>query len=618
MRRIIKIIFILLIPAACYLLPASPVYAQDEFITRFTSIYDIDNQGVTQVSHQIELTNRLANVYANEYALTVGSTRIKNVSASSDSNLPVTINVKDNTTVITVQFAEPTLGKDKTQRFIINYTNLDIATKTGRVLEVNIPKLADGDSIDDYSVVIKVPDIFDAPTIMSPITKSITQINGERILRYAKNQIGGKAVSILFGDHQIYDFTLRYNLKNTGLTPGYIDVAIPPDTAYQKTFYESINPRPLNVSLDPDGNWLARYYVKPQQNSEVIAVGKAILYLKPTLSLSLTTKIDNYLISQTYWPVKDTQLEALAKKLATPGNIYNYVVDNLTYNYNRIESSTTRLGAKNAFLNPKNAICTEFTDLFVTLARAAGIPARAQDGFAFTTNSKLRPLSLKLDILHAWPEYFDSESNAWRPVDPTWGNTTQGIDYFSRWDLNHFTFAIHGSDSVTPFPAGAYKFSNTIGKDVNVAFSLDQPEEKKAFQVDFSPSSLSLPLLPKQINLQITNLGNTAIDNYPFTVTATGYNIQGQPNFRLPYLPPYAKANFKLKLTRQLTATKGNLTVNLNNEEYRYEIPTALRINPTIKQAITAIALGSIFSLITYSAWRLFIYKRTKSHHLRR
>ena len=93
----------------------------------------------------------------------------------------------------------------------------------------------------------------------------------------------------------------------------------------------------------------------------------------------------------------------------------------------------------------------EFTDLFITIARSAGIPAREVNGFAYTENPDIQPLSLVNDVLHAWPEYYDSEKGVWIPVDPTWGSTTGGVDYFSKLDLRHFTFVVHGKDSTKPY-----------------------------------------------------------------------------------------------------------------------------------------------------------------------
>ena len=526
MRKFFIFLFFLSLSIINYQLSISSAYAAEEFLTRFTSTYDISAEGVARVTHYVELTNRLSEVSASEYALTIGSTRIKDVTAHSPAGVQTSITTGENSTIINLKFDTPIVGKNQTHRFEISYTNLDIATKSGRVLEVNIPKMGNSNEIEDYAVVVKVPASFDAPSLMAPVTKSITQSSGQQILRYGKNQLSGKGISILFGDHQVYDFTLRYTLENPSLSQVTTTIAIPPDTSYQKMYYHSLEPQPTNVVVDEDGNWLAKYSLAPKQTQEVRATGLAVLYLKSTLPLDVgdTTK---YLQSATYWPTTDAQIRELAMQLKTPENIYNYVASNLSYNYQRIDAAATRLGAKAALENPQNAICTEFTDLFVALSRAAGIPARSQDGFAFTQNSKLRPLSLKLDILHAWPEYFDQGENRWVPVDPTWGNTTGGIDYFSRWDLNHFTFTIHGSDSVKPFPAGAYKIKAESGKDVNVAFSNQEPTP-----ID------DLDIQPTSATVVITNRGNQAAYQVPVS-----YN--DQIVYTIPVLPPFATYTYE-------------------------------------------------------------------------
>ena len=112
------------------------------------------------------------------------------------------------------------------------------------------------------------------------------------------------------------------------------------------------------------------------------------------------------------------------------------------------------MGALSALNNPTSAVCLEFTDLFVALSRAAGIPAREIDGYAYTNNAHDRPLSLTEDVLHAWPEYYDFDKKAWIMVDPTWGNTTGGIDYFNALDFDHIAFVIKGENSGYPIPAG--------------------------------------------------------------------------------------------------------------------------------------------------------------------
>jgi Transglutaminase-like superfamily len=64
-------------------------------------------------------------------------------------------------------------------------------------------------------------------------------------------------------------------------------------------------------------------------------------------------------------------------------------------------------------LENKAGDCTEHTLLFVTLARAAGIPAREVGGVAFVNEGQ------PMFGWHAWAEIHDGKQ--WVSVDPTWG-----------------------------------------------------------------------------------------------------------------------------------------------------------------------------------------------------
>jgi len=69
----------------------------------------------------------------------------------------------------------------------------------------------------------------------------------------------------------------------------------------------------------------------------------------------------------------------------------------------------------------------EFTDLFIALSRAAGIPAREINGFAYTDDIRLRPLDLVTDMLHAWPEYYDEEKESGHLLTPLGKKQLRGL-----------------------------------------------------------------------------------------------------------------------------------------------------------------------------------------------
>ncbi len=71
-------------------------------------------------------------------------------------------------------------------------------------------------------------------------------------------------------------------------------------------------------------------------------------------------------------------------------------------------------------LRDRSGDCTEFADLYTTLARATGLPARTVIGLAYLSESQAF-------ALHAWNEI--AIDGAWRGVDPTWGETRIGATH---------------------------------------------------------------------------------------------------------------------------------------------------------------------------------------------
>ena len=252
-------------------------------------------------------------------------------------------------------------------------------------------------------------------------------------------------------------------------------MALPPDTAFQHIVYTAIDLNPTRLMMDADGNWIATFSVNAQKDLTVTATGIATLFLKPTMQSEPVQDLKQYLKEQPFWETNDPQVQLLAKKLKTPRAIYDYLVQNYDYDYQRLAlGDQRRRGSAEALQTPANALCQEFTDTFIAIARAAGIPARELNGFSYTENTKLRPAKLTNDLLHAWPEYYDEERKLWIPVDPTWGKTTNGVDFFNKLDFSHIVFVIHGSSSEKPYSAGMYKVTGQEGKMLSQTHSTRQ------------------------------------------------------------------------------------------------------------------------------------------------
>lgn len=195
----------------------------------------------------------------------------------------------------------------------------------------------------------------------------------------------------VYGNFQTYKFSLTYQLHNTSNKTQLLTTPWPADSPYQKVFYTQVDPVPNNVRINSNGDWLADYLVKPSQVLIAKIEGRANLSPGPDSN------------------------NKNAKRA------YDYVLKNLNYD------------ASNR--------CLEFTDLFKQQAAKLGINARTVVGYAYTTQSQLRPLGFADQALHAWPEYWDESQKAWISVDPTWGKTTGGVDYFSKLDFNHLAIS---------------------------------------------------------------------------------------------------------------------------------------------------------------------------------
>lgn len=551
-----------------------PSFAAENFSTSYDITYTLTDSGLTHSSMNIDLVNNTSDYYASSYAVTLGFENVENLKAFDASGpLSPQVSKENGTYTVKVPFPSQVVGLNKKRSFTITFDTPDISKKQGAIWEVNIPGLSDEGSISDFVVSLSYPPSYGRPSYVKPAV-AFDPNNPQRVLQFSKEQLGKSGISISFGEKQVFSFSLVYHIKNANLFPIRTEIALPPTTNYQEVVIDSISPKPLQVIIDADGNWLAQYQLSPSEKMDITVKGYGILFLTPKpQALSEKDRLQ-YLSQKPYWNSMDPKIAETAKNLKTPREIYNYVVNALTYDYDRVTEKRERLGAVNVLKNPSSAVCLEFTDLFIALARANGIPAREVDGFAFTENSRQRPLSLVQDILHAWPEYYDSEKKTWVMVDPTWGNTTGGVDYFDTLDFDHFAFVIKGKDSGYPIPAGGYKYAEMEAvKDIEVSFSETDPVINQSSKLSLTTPSKILSGFPIQGELMVYNTGNVLSKNEDIAIFATNLLPRKQV-VTMPQIPPFgnAQASFAFEKTKFLTSLTAPITIQTQNETLRRNI----------------------------------------------
>ncbi len=492
------------------------VLAASEFTTSFTSEYIVASSGKTSVKHTIALKNNLAHIYATEYTIATSGNNLGNITTSDETGtITNSTNIQNGVTTIHVVISHPAIGQGQVKTIVISYQTDDAIEKIGDTLTINIPRLARANEAENYVRIVKIQGLSDQKSYIFP-PQSKTEPDGDyTVYTFLGRQ--NESITLLFGESVNYHLKLTYELRNKELKAADSELALPPDTDYQKVILSKIDPQPLDIRLDDSGNWLARYNLKAQEKLLVNADLYISVYPEPSQYDPSTTSFKKTSHSK-YWEPGNSTISDLGNQLKTPENIYNYLVSNFTYNYEGISSGATRVGGVAALSSPTKVLCTEFTDVFVSLARSQSIPSREINGYGYTKKATLQPQNLETDILHAWPEYYDRDKKTWIAVDPTWGNTTGGVDYYHKLDFSHITFVRHGEEDSYPLPAGAYK-SNPADKFISVEVAPDLPEISTSTEVK---------------NDVLYNTGNVAV-------------IDSE----VGYLPPYGHK--KLETAKSLT-----------------------------------------------------------------
>jgi transglutaminase-like putative cysteine protease len=605
MNTLLRRTLYLFICLVSFLLLGNPAYATGEFSADYDVQYAVSPTGKTIVTQQVKLINKLSNFYPQSYSLLLDSDKISSIIAYDDGGIITpNISVKNGKTDIALHFNTKAVGLGKSLAFTLRYEHAGVVSRNGNIWELYLPGIINDPDIGLYNVTLNVPPTFGPVAYLSPLPATNRTWTKEQMIR------GGVAAA--YGLSQNFQVDLSYTLSNPSVVRNRQSITVPTNTAYQKVVIQSLNPSPESVETDEDGNWLAWYNLLPAQTLSIKAKLGVSVYLDPRKDFTQPmVDAGKYILPQPFWQINDPKIKAAAQPLRTPRAIYDYVVNTLSYDYGRVTASTNRLGAAAALAAPTTAMCMEFTDLFIALARSNGIPARRVIGFAYTNNPKLRPIALEADVLHAWPEYFDSEKRLWIPIDPTWANTTGGVDYFSKVDFNHITFAVNGISSELPYSAGFYHSSDKPQKDVSVEFApspVESAPSKVSGTLDF-PSQVSAGTVVNGA-LVIRNTGGEAAVNIVVTVTSDIGGISLTQT--IPELLPYGTLRIPLKATipQSLSPQTGTIhtLVNETSQSRQFSVQPLYWLMLGI-----VLFSGSVIAILVILV-RYIVWKRFKKH----
>ncbi len=572
-------------------------HAQEENNT-YSVQYDFDFSvdeltNVLDVDLTVTLTNLRSDVYINEYTIRFPkNVEFKNLRvADSTGKIPYVVADKKTTREITFKFPEPDSGRQSQNILRLQYSLDDMHIKNGAVHEMILPLLLSANN-NVINATLHLPENFDTKLSLSKPAPSAVEF---RTVRW--ENVKEKTLYALFGQSQKYDLHLSYSLANTGISEKIDSIALPPDTLYQKTTIQSLDPMPVRAYTDFDGNFIAEYAVPSRSTLDIQYKGQAEVFIQPQSSMrdvirrAYLRQKDYILTQEKLWDISEDLSKPTIAALTTPESIYRFVTDTLVYAPHKIAQNPARLGAHQSLQNPEAALCTEFTDLFIGIAREKGIPAREIQGYGYSDTVDLRPQSLTKDVLHAWPEFYDAQQEVWYPLDPTWENTS-GIDYFHSFDLNHIVFAIHGNDALLPLAAGFYKTS--ARQDIKVSLSNKVAVTRSNITITHSIASNLTAGKSYTSNITVTNLGNAFIHNGVIVPESKSIQFQ-QTSIPIIFLAPYESREIPV-----------SFTVNENYSpddtiEFRYDGKVlgsqSVRVKPQSSEDAYLIA-GSILGII--------------------
>jgi transglutaminase-like putative cysteine protease len=511
---------------------ATTAWAKD-FRADYSVTYKLNTESkLMHVTQKVTLTNLAPNMRASSYSLTLENNSYKHLTARDGGGaLKYTESKNDSgPPVLSFTFNDRVVGQGNKLTWTIEYDSSTLAQQHGQTWDVTIPRVKEHPSyeIGSYNVLLQVPKSVGPPAFVSPAIAKDESNDTDHLYSFTKDQVLPTGIVATFGKAQLFRFTLKYHLKNPYLGQSSTTIALPPDIpGYQQIIYDSLLPKPIKLELDKDGNAMATYYVASHAELDVTFTGWArTIANKPDLSNKALAKelppelVSTYTSEQEFWQTSDPDIVKKTHEITNPDKpvvenaraIYNYVTTTLKYDTARINEDLRRLGASEAFDHPEKAVCMEFTDVFVTMARIAGIPAREVDGYAYTSDAANHPIyypGLGSDILHAWAEVY-LPGSGWVMVDPTWGSTTGGVDFFGRIDLNRIAFAIKGISSTEPFAAGSYKTNDQQDGDVSVHFAADPVTPRLDLDLSLRDSQV-IAGIGSTLPLEVSNKGNATL-----------------------------------------------------------------------------------------------------------
>ncbi|MCA9386440.1 transglutaminase domain-containing protein [Candidatus Dojkabacteria bacterium] len=411
------------------------------------------------------------------------------------------------------------IATNQTSEIFLTYKSYGLVIQTGAVRDIYIPGYPSDYVFEDNRVLEKIytrlviSKTYPRINFSSP-KQNVTEDGENRIIEISQDNLVGNSVWIQLGTKQYFTFEINQIIPKTNTVPFAINtfsLPIPRDVQSgpitQAVYYEEISPKPYSIYEDKDGNLIAQFKASASQEEHIYIKGYAELEQDPDFDLTNAGKVsdisedyDRYLLAGNYWEVTDSTIEQTASQISDSEDIYqiiqdtyDFVTDRIDYSFVKKYGLNERKGAL-ATLNGGAAVCMEYSDLFITLLRAQGIPARAAFGYGYGAADYESRSENRIN--HQWAEVYMPALDTWINVDTTWGDFGSNL---IGGDLNHFYSHVASIDPETPSTSELSYFGTLESipeRDMKINIVQNIPEnsngksQKKLIQENKKPSGI--------------------------------------------------------------------------------------------------------------------------------
>lgn len=588
------------------------------------TILDV-SQTQAQVEHTLKLRNDSAAVLAERFALKLDSTALDTVVVKLDGR-EISANTVETNNQTSIAFSlSDQLGVGKEHIIEISYLDPNLSYFQGSTGIIFIPALTQPELYDQYSVRVITPSEQGLPTQVYPEPTRTSQTGTQIVTEFGN--LTGQPLTIQFGTAQSFDFDITYALVNESDTQQTFQIPIPPDTNRQKVWYQSIEPPPLSLSPDENGNWIATYSVGNQATLPVKITGQAHVFINSHQNNIYHFPVKGLNAATHFWPTQQKLITKLNTISPTSDELAEFYLQAFDWQTQPSALSRSRVADylnQDTLSDPIPLGNQELVDVFVTFYRGIGQPTRRVLGLAIPIQKNTQPVLSEKFPLHVWAERYNTSSNTWEMADPVWIQTMGSLDYFHLQDVQRLAIAHQGTNDARP---ELFNFFTTPGASESAVVSLVPRNDFSAPEpaLDVNLTQAKFLGLPVSGNYAVSVRDTSGQAHYQIPIKLTEVNGDSELVFHsqineLTTILPYQGQTLPINITNAnwFQSKKVEVQLTIGNKSYVYQLQSGPRTSQILYRPFFLLAVGGISvcgSLITGS---VLVYRRKRQNSVRR